>query len=62
MLATHEIAIDRERTGQGDRTRLSCHGLVSLIVIAMDDATVAVEQPQAMDGAATQCIGIDHPR
>src|ERR1700729_4314561 len=51
-----------ERTGQGVRTRLSGYGLVSLIAIAVDDAAVAFEQLQAMNGAAARCIGIDHAR
>src|SRR3954471_24693925 len=51
-----------ERTGQCVRTRLSSHGLVSLITIAMDDAAVALKQPQAMNGAAARCIGVNHAR
>ena len=35
---------------------------VSLIADAVDDAAVALKQPQAMNGAATRCIGIDHRR
>src|SRR3954467_5674831 len=49
-----------ERPGQGVRTRLSHHGLVSLIAVAVDDAAIAFEQSQAMNGAAAWCIGIDH--
>src|ERR1700751_2820932 len=51
-----------ERTGQGVRTRLSGHGLVSLIAIAMDDAAVALKQPQAMDGPTARRIGVTHAR
>src|ERR1700689_5737835 len=51
-----------ERTGQGVRTRLSGHGLVSLIAIAMDDAPVALKQSQAMNGPTARCIGVNHAR
>ena len=51
-----------ERSGQGVRTRLSGHSLVSLIAVAVDDAAIAFEQSQAMNGAAAWCIGIDHAR
>src|ERR1700727_454935 len=51
-----------ERTGQAVRTRLSGHGLVSLIAIAMDDAPVAFKQSQAMNGPTARCIGVNHAR
>src|SRR6202021_3978953 len=51
-----------ERTGQGVRTRLSGHGLVSLIAIAMDNAPVAFKQSQAMNGPTARCIGVKHAR
>src|SRR5215831_9063172 len=51
-----------ERTEQRVRTRRSGHGLVGFIAIAVDDAAIALEQPQAMHGTAAQCIGIDHAR
>src|ERR1700749_948089 len=51
-----------ERAGQSVRARLSGHGLVSLIAIAMDDAAIAFEKPQAMDGPTARRIGINHPR
>ncbi|MET4236427.1 hypothetical protein ACVWXN_010195 [Bradyrhizobium sp. i1.4.4] len=51
---------ESERSGQGVRTRLSGHGLVSLIAIAMDDAAIAFEQSQAMNGPTARCIGINY--
>src|SRR3954469_16437911 len=51
-----------ERSGQGVRTRLSGHGLVSLIAVAVDDAAIALEQPQAMNGPTARCIGVNHAR
>ncbi|SDD36485.1 hypothetical protein SAMN05216337_1010127 [Bradyrhizobium brasilense] len=61
-LAPQMRPAEGERPGQGVRTRLSGHGLVSLIAVAVDDAAITLEQPQAMNGAAARCIGIDHPR
>src|SRR6266702_743244 len=51
-----------ERTGRRVRTRRSGHGLVGLIAIAVDDAAIALEQPQAMNGTVARCIGIDYAR
>src|SRR5579872_6329372 len=61
-LAPQMRPAEGERSGQGVRTRLSDHGFVSLIAVAVDDAAIALKQPQAMNGAAARCIGIDHPR
>ena len=49
-LAPQMRPAEGERPGQGVRTRLSGHGLVSLIAVAVDDAAIALKQPQAMDG------------
>jgi hypothetical protein len=51
-----------ERAGQRVGTRRSGHGLVGLIAIAVDDAAITPEQPQAMNSAAARCVGIYHPR
>ncbi|MFK4719150.1 hypothetical protein ABIE89_000250 [Bradyrhizobium niftali] len=61
-LAPQMRPAEGERPGQGVRTRLSGHGLVSLIAVAVDDAAIALEQAQAMNGPTARRIGIDHPR
>ena len=61
-LAPQMRPAEGERPGQGVRTRLSHHGLVSLIAVAVDDAAIALKQLQAMNGPTARCIGVNHAR
>lgn len=61
-LAPQMRPAEGERSGQGVRTRLSGYGRVSLITVAVDDAAIALKQPQAMNGPKARCIGVNHAR
>src|ERR1700744_6631402 len=49
-LAPQMRPAEPERSGQGVRTRLSGHGLVSLIAIAINHAPGTVKKSHAMNG------------
>ena len=49
-LASQMRPAEGERSGQSVRTRLSGYGLVSLVAVAVDDAAIALKQPQASLG------------
>src|SRR5579859_3258430 len=51
-----------ERAGQRVNACRSGHRLIGFIAIAMDDAAIALKQPQAMNGAAARRIGVNHAR